>query len=85
MDLPGLWYDTFFFFYETILDPFHTRFADNFLILGSPDDIVELESIEISPDPPKPGQALEVTAKGYVKETIEVRNNPNGFEVCYRA
>ncbi|KAG8817579.1 Phosphatidylglycerol/phosphatidylinositol transfer protein [Serendipita sp. 399] len=39
---------------------------------GSPDDLIEVKSIEVKPDPPKPGQDLEITAKGYVKETLEV-------------
>jgi hypothetical protein len=39
---------------------------------GGPDDIIELQSISISPEPPKPGQDLEITAKGRVKQTLEV-------------
>ncbi|CCA74493.1 related to phosphatidylglycerol/phosphatidylinositol transfer protein [Serendipita indica DSM 11827] len=38
---------------------------------GSPDDLIELHSISIKPDPPKPGEDLEVTAKGYVKQTLD--------------
>ncbi|KIM24149.1 hypothetical protein M408DRAFT_244127 [Serendipita vermifera MAFF 305830] len=38
---------------------------------GTPDDLIELQDITISPDPPKPGQDLEVTVKGRVKERLE--------------
>lgn len=39
---------------------------------GAPSDLVEVKSIQLSPDPPVPGQDLTVTASGYVKDTIEV-------------
>jgi len=38
---------------------------------GNPTDIVQLRSLEISPDPPKPGQNLTVTASGTVTQKIE--------------
>lgn len=41
--------------------------------LGTDDYLIELKEISIKPDPPKPGEDLEVTAKGYVKQTLEVR------------
>lgn len=41
--------------------------------LGLPTDIVEIQSISVSPDPPEPGQSLTITAIGTAKETIEVR------------
>jgi hypothetical protein len=40
---------------------------------GLPTDIIKLHSLEVSPDPPKPGQNLTVTASGTVLQTIEVR------------
>lgn len=40
---------------------------------GTPSDIVRLRSLEVSPDPPKPGQNLTITASGTVLETIKVR------------
>lgn len=40
---------------------------------GSPDDLVTVEAIAVSPDPPVPGKNLTVTAKGIVKGAIEVR------------
>jgi hypothetical protein len=43
------------------------------IFTGTADDLIELREITIKPDPPKPGEDLEVTAKGYVKETLEVR------------
>lgn len=39
---------------------------------GEETDAVEVKSIEVSPDPPKPGQNLTVTASGIVKSRIEV-------------
>jgi hypothetical protein len=41
---------------------------------GAPTDIIRLHSLEVSPDPPKPGQNLTVTASGTVLQTIEVRS-----------
>ncbi|KAJ3559763.1 hypothetical protein NM688_g134 [Phlebia brevispora] len=38
---------------------------------GNPTDPVEIKSIEISPDPPKPGEDLTVTVIGEAKERIE--------------
>jgi len=40
---------------------------------GLSTDIVKLRSLEISPDPPKPGQNLTITISGTVFQTIEVR------------
>ncbi|PWN49531.1 hypothetical protein IE53DRAFT_306603, partial [Violaceomyces palustris] len=37
---------------------------------NSGDEIVEVESIAITPDPPRPGQNLTVIAKGVVSEEI---------------
>lgn len=39
---------------------------------GTATDIVQVNSLEVSPDPPKPGQNLTVTASGYVSKTIQV-------------
>jgi hypothetical protein len=41
-------------------------------IVGLPTDPVQLQSILISPDPPKPGQNMTVTVKGSAIEKIEV-------------
>jgi len=38
---------------------------------GSPDDLVEVTSLEVSPDPPEPGKNLTVNVKGTVKQQIE--------------
>ncbi|KAK7064148.1 Phosphatidylglycerol/phosphatidylinositol transfer protein [Favolaschia claudopus] len=38
---------------------------------GLPTNPIQLDSIEISPDPPLPGKDLTVTAKGIVTEVIE--------------
>lgn len=39
---------------------------------GTGDEVVEIESIVVSPDPPVPGQNLTVRAKGTVKDEISV-------------
>ncbi|VDB86513.1 unnamed protein product [Peniophora sp. CBMAI 1063] len=38
---------------------------------GSPSDAVQIESIVVSPDPPKPGEDMTVTVKGTAVETIK--------------
>lgn len=43
---------------------------------GDSTDPVEIKSIEISPDPPKPGQDLTVKVTLTAKEEIEVRPQP---------
>jgi len=42
-------------------------------LLGNDNYLIDVKEITIKPDPPKPGEDLEVTAKGYVKQTLEVR------------
>lgn len=39
---------------------------------GQPDDVVEVKSIDVSPDPPVPGKNMTVKARGIVKSTIKV-------------
>lgn len=39
---------------------------------GLPTDAVQIESIAVTPDPPKPGQDLTIEVKALVKEIIEV-------------
>lgn len=39
---------------------------------GTGDEIVDVESIVVSPDPPVPGQNLTVRAKGTVKDEVSV-------------
>lgn len=41
--------------------------------IGLESDPMQIQSIELSPDPPKPGQDLTVKVKGTVTETIDVR------------
>ena len=43
---------------------------------GDPSDSVIIKSLNISPDPPKPGQQVTVTINAYTSEVIEVR--PSG-------
>lgn len=42
------------------------------LIAGLDSDVITIESFEISPNPPQPGQNLTVTVKATASETIEV-------------
>jgi hypothetical protein len=42
-------------------------------LLGSPEDIVKIVSLTVSPDPPMPGQNLTVNVSAYVTRVIEVR------------
>jgi hypothetical protein len=39
---------------------------------GTPEDIVTINSITLSPDPPKPGQNLTVTVSARTSEKIDV-------------
>ncbi|KAJ7485925.1 MD-2-related lipid-recognition domain-containing protein [Mycena latifolia] len=38
---------------------------------GLKENVLQLESLTISPDPPVPGKDLTITAKGYARESIE--------------
>lgn len=40
---------------------------------GSPSDALQIDSIKISPDPPKPGQDLTIVASGRAQSKIDVR------------
>ena len=42
------------------------------LFLGLPEYLAQITSIQLSPDPPKPGQDLTVTVDGTVSDTLEV-------------
>lgn len=42
------------------------------LFLAPPSSSIEIKSITLSPDPPKPGEKLTVTVDGLVLETLEV-------------
>ncbi|KAF8591937.1 hypothetical protein K439DRAFT_615359 [Ramaria rubella] len=51
-------------------DP-HTSNSWEWSDCGAASDVVEIKSLSLSPDPPKPGVNLTVTASGYVSSTIE--------------
>ncbi|KAG6820105.1 hypothetical protein H0H93_005252 [Arthromyces matolae] len=38
---------------------------------GNPEDVILIEDIQVSPDPPQPGKDLTVTVKGVATSTIE--------------
>jgi len=40
---------------------------------GLPTDAIQIESISVSPDPPKPGENLTVTVEASALEEVEVR------------
>ena|ERR1700722_3367834 len=40
-------------------------------VAGQLTDLIQIHSIKVSPDPPKPGQDLTVTVSAYVQEEIE--------------
>ena len=50
--------------YDAILTVFYTA--------GDPSDPVHIKSIEISPDPPKPGANMTVKVVGQADEEVEV-------------
>jgi len=54
---------------------FRMQFEPDFVWrVGDPDDTVTIKSLDISPDPPKPGQQVTVTINAYTSEPIEVRS-----------
>jgi hypothetical protein len=46
---------------------------------GKPSDSVHIRSIDISPDPPVPGENLTVKVVGEAKSTVEVGLSYNHF------
>ncbi|KAK0465094.1 ML domain-containing protein [Desarmillaria tabescens] len=52
-------------------DEAHTSESWSYVDCGVSTDVIQLESIKIKPDPPKPGEDLTVIVKGYVQERIE--------------
>jgi hypothetical protein len=38
---------------------------------GSPTDAIQITSLDVSPDPPKPGQKLTITASGVARQLID--------------
>ncbi|KIK93650.1 hypothetical protein PAXRUDRAFT_828750 [Paxillus rubicundulus Ve08.2h10] len=51
--------------------PVHTTEGWSYTDCGLPSDPVQLKSISLFPDPPKPGQDLTITVVGTAVETIE--------------
>lgn len=47
--------------------------AADMLVAGAESDVIQVKSIEVSPDPPAPGKDLTVTVKAYAQDRIEVR------------
>ncbi|KAG1864120.1 ML domain-containing protein [Suillus subalutaceus] len=57
---------------EVMNQPVHTMEGWSWSDCGSPTDVIQLKSISLSPDPPKPGQDLTVTVVGTAHERVEV-------------
>ncbi|KAF9650515.1 hypothetical protein BDM02DRAFT_3185355 [Thelephora ganbajun] len=53
------------------VDDVHATASWSYSLCGDPGDIVTIKSLNISPDPPKPGQQLVVTASAHTSEVIE--------------
>jgi hypothetical protein len=53
------------------------------LFLGLSTDIIQIESLEVSPDPPQPGKDLTVKVKAHVSQTIEVHHSLTRSCVAY--
>ncbi|KAF7966634.1 hypothetical protein HWV62_37591 [Athelia sp. TMB] len=51
--------------------PVHTTESWDYTDCGSPTDPIQIQSIEVSPDPPQPGKDLTVKVKATVLERIE--------------
>ncbi|KAG1783867.1 ML domain-containing protein [Suillus placidus] len=56
---------------EIMNQPVHSMEGWSYSDCGSPTDVVQLKSISLSPDPPKPGQDLTITAVGTAQERVE--------------
>ncbi|KAG6334292.1 hypothetical protein ID866_4789 [Astraeus odoratus] len=57
---------------EVIQDaPVHTMEGWSYVDCGLAADPIQLESISVIPDPPRPGQDLTVVVKGHVTDTIK--------------
>ncbi|KAG1899139.1 ML domain-containing protein [Suillus fuscotomentosus] len=56
---------------EVMNQPVHTMESWSWSDCGSPAHVVQLKSISLSPDPPKPGQDLTVTVVGTAQQRIE--------------
>ncbi|KAG2159945.1 ML domain-containing protein [Suillus bovinus] len=56
---------------EVMNQPVHTMEGWSWSDCGSPTDAVQLKSISLSPDPPKPGQDLTVTVVATAQQPIE--------------
>ncbi|KAF9270298.1 hypothetical protein L218DRAFT_992931 [Marasmius fiardii PR-910] len=52
-------------------EPVHTTNKWSWEDCGSPDDVVQIKSIQVNPDPPQPGKELSVTVNGFASQTIE--------------
>ncbi|KAL7423150.1 Phosphatidylglycerol/phosphatidylinositol transfer protein [Cryptotrichosporon argae] len=51
--------------------PMHTMDSWSYVDCGTAEDVVQLKSIKVSPDPPKPGANLTVYVEGDVLQPIE--------------
>lgn len=53
-------------------DGAHASSSWQFVDCGEPDDVIEIKSLRVVPDPPVPGEKMTVYADGLAKQRIEV-------------
>ncbi|KII93573.1 hypothetical protein PLICRDRAFT_100762 [Plicaturopsis crispa FD-325 SS-3] len=56
---------------EPLNGPVHTSDSWTYKVCGAESDVIQVKSIEVSPDPPAPGKDLTVTVKAYAQDRIE--------------
>ncbi|OAX42400.1 hypothetical protein K503DRAFT_847858 [Rhizopogon vinicolor AM-OR11-026] len=56
---------------DVLAQPVHIMEGWSYQDCGSPTDAIQLQSISLSPDPPKPGEDLTVSVVGTAKDRIE--------------
>jgi hypothetical protein len=62
---------------QSSVSPLLTQLDALLSFQGLPTDSIQIESISVSPDPPKPGQNLTVTVEASTLEEVEVRLHTN--------
>jgi len=56
---------------EFVAEPVHASKGVEWKDCGQPTTVIRVKSIEVSPDPPQPGQNMTIKVKGLAQETIE--------------
>jgi len=58
-------------------DAVHLHLNSYCILPGTPDDVIQIESIQVTPDPPQPGKDLTVRVVGVASEIIQASSNPS--------